>query len=50
VEMALDDGSKAYYTLLGMSPTSPDCADTVNYCVKSVGTYNGTRRALQIAR
>jgi hypothetical protein len=49
VNLDLDDGSKAYYTLSATGPLPPDCLGS-NFCVKSVGTYNGTRRAIQISR
>lgn len=40
----------AIYSVQTFLPTDPSCTGATNYCVRSVGEFNGTRRAIQISR
>ena len=40
----------ASYNVSVISPGSDNCPSNVNYCVKSIGIYKETRRAIQVNR
>jgi len=40
----------ASYIASVISPGSEGCSSNVNYCIKSVGIYKETRRAVQVNR
>lgn len=58
IERALREGTStadtlsnsASYNALKIMKGEPDCLSAIEYCIKSVGVYKGTRRAIQITR
>ena len=45
-EETLNNG--AQYSLTVEQGGSGDCPDEKNYCIKSIGTYEGTKRAIEV--
>lgn len=50
-ELDLGGGSKAYYSVSGLQPIwTNGCTTTAVYCLKSIGTFGQTKRAIQVSR
>lgn len=45
---SLDNGAEYLSTLI--STSTPECLSTQAYCIKSIGTYRQTKRAIKITR
>lgn len=45
-----EDFGDATYEVHGLAPGVGTCDATVDYCLKSIGEFKGTRRALQVSR
>jgi len=43
-----EDDKDAKYEVHGVVPGSGNCPITVEYCLKSIGTYMGTKRSIQL--
>lgn len=44
------DSGDSFYEILVISPGTADCPTESNLCIRSVGTYRETRRAIQVSR
>jgi hypothetical protein len=43
-----EDENDAKYEVRGVVPGAGDCPISVEYCLKSIGTYMGTKRSIQL--
>lgn len=48
--LSLGGGDTASYSISGTSSGSGACPWGINYCIKSIGDYKNTKRAIQIQR
>ena len=46
----IKDGEDSFYHIFVLSPGKEDCPEEINFCIKSIGSYKGVKRAILVFR